>query len=83
MALNIAKLMVICLLVDWLFRRGRIPGLVGMLLVGIALGPDALNPLPPEPASVSSDLRRLARWSCRSLSRMRAAGCTASSTSPI
>jgi len=46
--------------VDWLFRRWRIPGLVGMLLVGIALGPYALNQLQPEMAAVSSDLRRLA-----------------------
>ncbi len=60
MVLNIAELMVICLLVDWLFRRWRIPGLVGMLLVGVALGPYALNQLPPELSAVSSDLRRLA-----------------------
>lgn len=60
MVLNLAELVVICLVVDWLFRRWRIPGLVGMLLVGIALGPQALNQLQPELAAVSADLRRLA-----------------------
>ncbi|MDZ4200227.1 MAG: cation:proton antiporter, partial [Kiritimatiellia bacterium] len=60
MALNLAEWIVLCLLVDWVFRRWNIPGLVGMLLVGIALGPYAANRLNPELAAISSDLRMLA-----------------------
>jgi len=60
MALNLAELIVVCLLVDWVFRRWRIPGLAGMLLVGVAAGPDALGLIRPELRSVSADLRMMA-----------------------
>jgi NhaP-type Na+/H+ or K+/H+ antiporter len=60
MALDLALLIVICLVVDYLLRRWNIPGLVGMLLVGIALGPYAANWLAPELAAIASDLRMIA-----------------------
>ena len=60
MALSIAELIILSLIVDWLFRKYRVPGLVGMLLVGIVLGPYVLGLLKPELISVSSDLRMIA-----------------------
>ncbi len=60
MALSIAELIILGLFVDWLFRKCKIPGLVGMLLVGIVLGPYVLGLLKPELISVSSDLRMIA-----------------------
>ena len=60
MAVNLAELIVACLLVDFIFRKWNIPGLVGMLLVGIVFGPYALNLLSPELAAISSDLRMIA-----------------------
>ena len=60
MILNIAELVILSLVVDWLFKKCRIPGLVGMLLVGIILGPFVLGFIKPELMSVSSDLRMVA-----------------------
>lgn len=60
MALSLAELIVVCLVVDAVFRRWRIPGLVGMLLAGIALGPYAADWLDPRLAAISSDLRMIA-----------------------
>lgn len=60
MALGIAELVIICLLVDWAFRSLRMPGLIGMLLVGILFGPYVLNLLAPELLAVSPDLRMIA-----------------------
>ncbi len=60
MALGIAELIILSLIVDWLFRKCNIPGLVGMLLVGIITGPYVLGLLKPELINVSSDLRMIA-----------------------
>ena len=60
MALNIAELIILSLMVDWMFRKCKIPGLVGMLLVGIVLGPYVLAFLRPDLLSISSDLRMIA-----------------------
>ena len=38
MALSIAELIIISLLVDWAFRKLRMPGLIGMLFAGVLLG---------------------------------------------
>jgi len=59
MALNLAELIIISLIVDWLFRRYKIPGLVGMLLVGVVLGPYALNLMSPNLINISNDLRMI------------------------
>ncbi|NCO91652.1 MAG: potassium transporter [Armatimonadetes bacterium CG_4_10_14_3_um_filter_66_18] len=48
------------LVADHLFRRVRVPGLVGMLLVGIAVGPFGLKVLGAETMRLSPELRRLA-----------------------
>lgn len=60
MALSLAELILLGLLVDYAFRKIRVPGLVGMLFVGIIIGPFALGILKPGLLSVSSDLRMIA-----------------------
>ena len=60
MAVNLAELILIGLLVDWLFRRCGLPGLIGLLLLGIAVGPCALDWLKPGFLAASGDLRQLA-----------------------
>lgn len=60
MALSIAELIILSLIVDWVFRKFKIPGLIGMLLVGVAAGPYVIGILSPDLMSVSSDLRMIA-----------------------
>ncbi len=35
MAVNLAELILSGLLVEWVFRKGRLPGLIGLLLLGV------------------------------------------------
>lgn len=60
MALTLAELVLFGLVADFLFRKFKIPGLVGMLLLGVVLGPYALNILAPDMLSISPDLRLIA-----------------------
>jgi NhaP-type Na+/H+ or K+/H+ antiporter len=60
MAVSLAELIVVCLLVDYVLRRWKIPGLTGMLLVGVAFGPEVLGLFSPDLAAISSDLRMIA-----------------------
>ncbi|MBN1241489.1 MAG: cation:proton antiporter [Spirochaetales bacterium] len=60
MALSLAEIIILCLLADWLFKRFRVPGLVGMLFAGILLGPAALDLLKGELLVVGADLRSIA-----------------------
>lgn len=60
MALGLAELIILGLLVDFLFRKMRVPGLVGMMLVGVVLGPFVLAMLDPGLLSFSSDMRMIA-----------------------
>lgn len=60
MAVNLAELILFGLLVDWVFRKLRLPGLIGMLLLGVAVGPSALNLLSPDFLAISLDLRLIA-----------------------
>lgn len=60
MALGIAEIIVAGLLLDWLFRKMKVPGLIGLLLLGILIGPYALDILDPNMKSVSGDLRIIA-----------------------
>ncbi len=60
MAFSIAEILILCLLADWVARRFRLPGLIGMLLVGIVLGPYVTNLLHPALIAVSPDLRLIA-----------------------
>jgi NhaP-type Na+/H+ or K+/H+ antiporter len=60
MAISIAELIILGLLVDWGFRKIKIPGLVGMLIVGVIAGPYVLQLMKPELSTISSDLRLIA-----------------------
>ena len=60
MLLGIAELLLLGLVVDWAFRALKMPGLIGLLLMGVVVGPYALNLLNPEIIRVSQQLRLLA-----------------------
>ena len=60
MAVNLAELILLGLLVDWVFRKCRLPGLIGMLLLGVVAGPCVLKVLAPDFLAASGDLRRMA-----------------------
>jgi NhaP-type Na+/H+ or K+/H+ antiporter len=60
MAVSLAELIISCLLVDWIFKKIKIPGLIGMLLIGIALGPYVLGVIDKALLSASADLRLIA-----------------------
>jgi NhaP-type Na+/H+ or K+/H+ antiporter len=60
MAISLAIIIILGLAADYLFRRLNLPGLVGMLLVGILVGPHVLGLVKPEMMAVSADFRRIA-----------------------
>ena len=60
MAFSIAEMILLGLLADWLFRKLRMPGLLGMLLLGVLFGPYVLNWMEPGFLETSSDLRMIA-----------------------
>ena len=60
MAVSLAELIITCLFVDWIFKKIKIPGLVGMLLIGIAFGPYILGIIDKNLLAVSADLRLIA-----------------------
>ncbi|WP_422478513.1 cation:proton antiporter [Pleomorphochaeta sp. DL1XJH-081] len=60
MAINLAEIIILCLMVDWLFRKIGMPGLIGMLGVGIVLGPSVLGVMNLEMLQVGADLRMIA-----------------------
>lgn len=54
-------LMILCgLLFGGIMQKLRLPGLIGMLLTGILLGPYVLNLIAPEILNISTDLREIA-----------------------
>jgi len=60
MAVSLAIIIILGLAADYLFRRLKMPGLVGMLLVGMLVGPYVLDLLQPEMMAVSADFRKIA-----------------------
>ena len=58
--LGFAELVILGLLADGLFRRLGVPGLIGMLLVGVALGSSGLGAIDPRLLALSGDLRQMA-----------------------
>jgi solute carrier family 9B (sodium/hydrogen exchanger), member 1/2 len=60
MAISIALIIVLGLCADYLFRTVKLPGLVGMLFVGILCGPYVLNLMSPDMMKVSGDFRKIA-----------------------
>ncbi len=60
MAISIALIIVLGLCSDFLFKKMKLPGLVGMLFVGILCGPYVLNLMSPDMMKVSGDFRKIA-----------------------
>jgi NhaP-type Na+/H+ or K+/H+ antiporter len=60
MIASLAELIILSLIVDWLFRRLTIPGLVGMLLLGILLGPYVMGWISQDLLAASNDFRLIA-----------------------
>lgn len=60
MAIGIAEIILLGLLADWAARKARLPGLIGLLLLGVCLGPYALGTLNQETQDVAADLRLIA-----------------------
>ncbi len=59
MATTVAELILLGLLADWVFRKFSMPGLIGMLLLGVGLGPYVLGWISPQVMAISSDLRMI------------------------
>lgn len=60
MAFSLAVTIILGLLADYIFRKMKLPGLVGMLIIGILVGPYVLGILRPEMMHVSADFRKIA-----------------------
>ncbi len=60
MATSLAVIIILGLLSNYLLTKLKMPGLLGMLLLGIVLGPYVFDQLAPELLEVSSDLRLIA-----------------------
>jgi NhaP-type Na+/H+ or K+/H+ antiporter len=60
MAFSLAVIVIVGLLADAALRRANLPGLVGMLVAGVLVGPYVLGLLAPEMMTVSADFRMIA-----------------------
>jgi NhaP-type Na+/H+ or K+/H+ antiporter len=60
MITSIGLMLILGLATNALFNRMKLPGLLGMLLLGIVLGPYALNWLSPGLLAISAELRKFA-----------------------
>ena len=60
MITSLVILILLGMIANWLFTKMRLPGLLGMLLLGILVGPYALNWLEPNFLKLSEDLRKIA-----------------------
>ncbi len=60
MAISLALIVVLGLVADMAFRKCKLPGLVGMLIVGVLVGPHVVGLMRPEMMQVSADFRKIA-----------------------
>ena len=60
MLLSISLILIFGMAMGWLCKKIKLPGLIGMLLTGIILGPYVLNLLDDSILNISSDLRKIA-----------------------
>jgi NhaP-type Na+/H+ or K+/H+ antiporter len=60
LAVSLGLIVLFGLAADVAFRRLKLPGLVGMLLVGVVVGPHLLGLLDPDMERVSADFRKMA-----------------------
>ncbi|QUH19728.1 cation:proton antiporter [Alkaliphilus sp. B6464] len=60
MAVDLAIIILLGLFANAVFERIHLPGLLGMLVIGVVIGPYGLNILSSDILSVSADFRRIA-----------------------
>ena len=60
MLLSISFILLVGMSMSWICKKIRLPGLFGMLITGIVLGPYALNLLDQSILGISADLRKIA-----------------------
>ena len=60
MLLSIALILIVGFILSSIFIRLRLPGLLGLILTGIILGPYYLDLLDPKILSISTDIRQIA-----------------------
>lgn len=60
MLTSIALILLLGIFVSWLFTKIKLPGLLGMIIVGIVLGPCALNLIDNSILDIAADLRQIA-----------------------
>ena len=59
MLTSLALIFLCAMSLNYIFQKLRLPGLIGMLITGIVLGPYVLNLIDGQILAISSDLRRL------------------------
>ncbi|QUH25502.1 cation:proton antiporter [Serpentinicella alkaliphila] len=60
MALSLAIIIILGLSVNKIFTKFKLPGLLGMIILGIILGPYGFNIISEDLLNISSDLRKIA-----------------------
>lgn len=60
MLLSLALILVAAIILSGIFNRLSLPGLLGMILTGVLLGPYVLNWISPDILDISSDIREIA-----------------------
>lgn len=60
MLLSISFILLVGMSMSWICKKIRLPGLLGMLITGIVLGPYVLNVLDIKLLGISADLRKIA-----------------------
>ena len=60
MLLSISLIFLGSLLFGWILQKMRLPSLIGMIIIGLILGPYCLNLISPGILDVSPDLRKIA-----------------------
>jgi len=60
MLVSLALILIIGYALSGIFQKLRLPGLLGMLLTGVVLGPHLLNLIDPTILGISTDLREIA-----------------------
>lgn len=60
MLLSIALMLLLGMMMGWMCKKAHLPGLIGMLMTGIVLGPYALDLIDASILEISAELRKIA-----------------------
>lgn len=60
MLLSIALILLLGMMMGWICKKAHLPGLIGMLMTGIMLGPYAMNLIDASILGISAELRKIA-----------------------